>query len=152
MPFKICKMIELESGHLLSKNLDTCQFPHGHTRKVELVFTADTLDAQDMVFDFKAVKEMMGDFLQQFDHSLSMNSDDPMYETFKKVYGERIIPFPGQDPTSENMARLIYLRTRDALEKYIARGMGIDRPIRACVRLDYIRVWETSSSWAEYSE
>lgn len=152
MAFRICKMIELESGHLLSKNIDTCQFPHGHTRKVELVFTAEELDEQDMVFDFKAVKEMMGDFLTQFDHSLSMNSDDPMFATFKKTYGDRIIAFPSQDPTSENMARLIYQHTKNALEAHIAKGMDIPRPIRPCVKLDYIRVWETSSSWAEYSE
>ncbi len=34
-----------------------------------MVFRADMLDANDMVVDFKAVKQMMGDFLQQFDHS-----------------------------------------------------------------------------------
>lgn len=149
--FRICKMIELESGHLLSKNLDKCQFPHGHTRTVELVFKARELDASDMVFDFKAVKEMMGDFLEKFDHSLSMNSDDPMYEHFKSVYGERIIAFAHQDPTSENMARLIFEETSKALAAYKALGMDIDRPIRECVTLDYVKVWETSSSWAKYS-
>lgn len=145
-------MIELESGHLLSKNLDTCKFPHGHTRKVELVFTADTLDELDMVFDFKAVKEMMGDFLEQFDHSISMNSDDPMFTLFKKTYGDRVIAFPSQDPTSENMARLIYKHTKQALENHIAQGEKAPHPIRSCVRLDYVKVWETSTSWAEYGE
>lgn len=152
MPFKICKMIELESGHLLSKNLDTCQFPHGHTRKVELVFSADTLDEVDMVFDFKAVKEMMGAFLDQFDHSISMNSDDPMFPLFKKAYGERVIAFPSQDPTSENMARLIFTHTKKALKAYIAKGKNAAHPIRDCVKLAYVKVWETSTSWAEYCE
>lgn len=152
MAFKICKMIELESGHLLSKNLDKCQFPHGHTRNVELVFAADSLDESDMVFDFKAVKEMMGDFLEQFDHSLSMNSSDPMFTQLKAAYGDRIIAFPNEDPTSENMAKLIFIHTKKALESYIARGMNIERPIRACVTLHHVRIWETSSSWAEYSE
>ena len=36
--YRICKCIELESGHLLSKHPGNCQFPHGHTRSVELVF------------------------------------------------------------------------------------------------------------------
>ncbi|RFC52406.1 MAG: 6-pyruvoyl tetrahydropterin synthase [Verrucomicrobia bacterium] len=35
MPFRICKTIEIENGHMLSKHSDKCQFPHGHTRKVE---------------------------------------------------------------------------------------------------------------------
>lgn len=56
-----------------------CKFPHGHTRSVEMVFRAETLDANDMVLDFKAVKQMMGDFLQQFDHSLCVNTEDPNY-------------------------------------------------------------------------
>ena len=42
--FRICKTIELESGHLLSKHPGSCAFPHGHTRSVELVFAAETLD------------------------------------------------------------------------------------------------------------
>ncbi|MEG1258940.1 MAG: 6-carboxytetrahydropterin synthase, partial [Akkermansia sp.] len=73
MPYRICKSIELESGHLLSKHPGNCKFPHGHTRAVEIIFTADSLDDNDMVMDFKVVKEMLGEFLEQFDHSLCMN-------------------------------------------------------------------------------
>lgn len=107
MAYRICKSIELESGHLLSKHPGNCKFPHGHTRSVEMVFRADTLDANDMVVDFKAIKQMMGDFLQQFDHSLCVNTDDPNYAAFVAAYGERIIPFDREDPTSEVMARTI---------------------------------------------
>lgn len=108
MAYRICKSIELESGHLLSKHPGNCKFPHGHTRSVEMVFRADTLDANDMVVDFKAIKQMMGDFLQQFDHSLCVNTDDPNYAAFVAAYGERIIPFDREDPTSEVMARTIF--------------------------------------------
>ena len=45
--YRICKTIELESGHLLSKHPGSCQFPHGHTRSVELVFAAETLDENE---------------------------------------------------------------------------------------------------------
>lgn len=55
MVYRICKSIELESGHLLSKHPGNCKFPHGHTRSVEMVFRAETLDANDMVLDFKAI-------------------------------------------------------------------------------------------------
>ena len=36
MVYRICKSIELESGHLLSKHPGNCKFPHGHTRSVEM--------------------------------------------------------------------------------------------------------------------
>ena len=41
---------------MLSKHPDKCRFPHGHTRKVECVLVADTLDENEMVCDFKVVK------------------------------------------------------------------------------------------------
>lgn len=148
--FRICKTIELESGHLLSKHPGSCQFPHGHTRSVELVFAAEELDENDMVMDFKAIKEMLGEFLEQFDHALCMNTEDAHYETFRSVYGERIIPFERRDPTSEVMAAVVYRHAKEALARAVSGGIGY--PVRGCVRLERVRVWETSSSWAEYSE
>ena len=44
MPFRVCKSFEIENGHMLSKHPDKCRFPHGHTRKVDCVLVADTLD------------------------------------------------------------------------------------------------------------
>ena len=148
--YRICKCIELESGHLLSKHPGNCQFPHGHTRSVELVFAAETLDSHEMVVDFKAVNEMMGAFLQQFDHALCMNTDDPNYAQFRAVYGERIIPFDHADPTSECMAKTVFDHAQAALAT-AKLGKGT-YPVRDCVRLERVRVWETSSSWAEYGE
>lgn len=146
--FRICKCIELESGHLLSKHKGNCRYPHGHTRRVELVFSAPTLDANDMVLDFKLIKEMLGEFIDQFDHSLCMNRDDPNFAAFQAAYGDRIIPFEHEDPTSEAIARTIYLKTAEALADAIEGKFSF--PVRPCVRLDKVRVWETSSSWAEY--
>lgn len=148
--FRICKTIELESGHLLSKHPGSCQFPHGHTRSVEMVFAAESLDENDMVVDFKAIKEMMEPFLEQFDHSLCMNTQDSHYELFRAVYGDRIIPFEKVDPTSESMAHAVFRYAKQALER--ASVGGFRYPVRVCVRLERVRVWETSSSWAEYSE
>ena len=58
MSFRICKAFEIESGHMLSKHPDKCAFPHGHTRRVEFVLDADELDKNEMVCDFKIVKEL----------------------------------------------------------------------------------------------
>lgn len=146
--YRICKCIELESGHLLSKHPGNCQFPHGHTRSVELVFAAETLDDHEMVMDFKAIGDMLGDFLDKFDHALCMNSADPNFETFRTIYGDRIIPFDHSDPTSEAMARVVFMHAQEALER--AQKGECRYPVRACVKLERVRVWETSSSWAEY--
>jgi 6-pyruvoyltetrahydropterin/6-carboxytetrahydropterin synthase len=149
MAYRICKMIEVENGHLLSKHPDKCRFPHGHTRKVELVFEADTLDEREMIFDFKLIGRMIGDFLEAYDHALCMNTEDPQFEFFKKTYGDRIIGFEGEDPTTEVMARTIFNHTTTALKKFVT-DPDPEYPVRAEVRLYKIRVWETTSSWAEY--
>ena len=77
---------------MLTHHPDKCRFPHGHSRKVEMVIEADELDAGGMVCDFKIVRDAVGDYLESFDHALCVNTRDPMFETLKAAYGDRIIP------------------------------------------------------------
>ncbi len=149
MPYRICKSLEIENGHMLSKHPDKCQFPHGHSRKVEFVIEADTLDSNEMVCDFKLIKELIGHWLESYDHALCMNTADPAYADFKARFGDRIIGFENQDPTTELMAKTIFDFTAAAL-KNASMQNGTTYPLRENVRLVRVRVWETSSSWAEY--
>ena len=149
MPYRICKTIEIENGHLLTKHPDKCRFPHGHTRKVEFVLEADELDENQLVCDFKIIRDVVGDWLDEFDHALCMNTADPAYEDFKARYGERVIGFDNQDPTTELLARTIFDHAQAALAAYATRS-DLRYPLAATVRLVRLRVWETSSSWAEY--
>lgn len=151
MAFRVCKSFEVESGHLLSKHPDKCRYPHGHTRKVECVLSAETLDANEMVCDFKLVKMLIGAFVEQFDHSLCVNTQDPQYAFLKSAYGERVIGFEAQDPTTEVLAKTIFDHLRLQLSGY-SNGIQDAYPMRRCVKLERVRVWETSSSWAEYWE
>ncbi|MHA3772059.1 6-pyruvoyl trahydropterin synthase family protein [Verrucomicrobiota bacterium sgz303538] len=151
MPYRICKSFEVESGHMLAKHPEKCRFPHGHTRKVEFVLEADTLDANDMVCDFKLVKELVGAFLDTYDHALCMNTDDPKYADMKAAYSERVIGFDKTDPTTEVMAETIFRYCQEQLAARVATQQE-RYPIRTSVRLVTVRVWETSSSWAEYFE
>jgi 6-pyruvoyltetrahydropterin/6-carboxytetrahydropterin synthase len=149
MPYRICKSLEVENGHMLTKHPDKCRFPHGHTRKVEFVIEAEELDENQMVCDFKIVKDAVGEWLDTFDHALCMNTADPAYADFKSRYGERVIGFENQDPTTELMARTIFDHADTALTDY-ARRSDTRYRLAASVRLVRVRVWETTSSWAEY--
>lgn len=150
MPYRICRIFEIENGHMLSKHPDKCRFPHGHTRKVECVLEADDLDEREMVCDFKVLKRILEDYLARFDHALCMNTEDPAYGEMKERYGERVIGFASEDPTTEILAREIFRHLRDAMAGY-ATGDESDYPLRDGVRLLSVKVWETSGSWAEYS-
>lgn len=149
MPYRICKQIVVESGHMLAKHPDKCQFPHGHTRRVEFVLEADDLDANDMVCDFKVITSTVNELLQSFDHSMCMNTDDPKYAEFKAAYGDRIIGFDHTDPTTEVIAKTIFDAARARLLLY-AQQPDVPFPLRETVRLLRVRVWETETSWAEY--
>ncbi len=148
MPYRICKTIRIESGHMLSKHTGKCKYPHGHSRQVEIVLEADTLDAQDMVCDFKAVTTALGDFLAVFDHAMCVNTDDPMYEELKRQYGDRVLGFDGVDPTTEVVAKFIYDKVAGALSQCADSSSG--HVIQSSVRLVKVRVWETNATWAEF--
>jgi 6-pyruvoyltetrahydropterin/6-carboxytetrahydropterin synthase len=149
MPYRICKTIDIENGHMLSKHPDSCRFPHGHTRRVEFVLEADELDDHEMVCDFKIIKDAVGAYLETLDHALCVNTDDPAFGELRARYGERIVAFEKQDPTTEVLARRIYEVTADRLAAYAA-GPEPRYPLRPGVRLRRVRVWETATSWAEY--
>lgn len=151
MAYRICKTFEIEAGHMLSKHPDICKFPHGHSRKVEFVLEAEHLDRNEMVADFKVLKEAMCEFLHAWDHALCVNTQDPQHDLLKKAYGERIISFANADPTTEVMARRVYEELKTNLAAY-SQNSSAKYPLRRSVRIVKVRVWETSSSWAEFFE
>jgi len=69
---------------MLSKHPDLCKFPHGHSRKVEFVLESDDLDGNEMVCDFKSLKEAMSAFLKAWDHALCVNTQDAQHDTLKR--------------------------------------------------------------------
>lgn len=141
MPFRIAKRFVVETGHLLSKHPGACRFPHGHSRTIEIVVTAERLDAHDMVCDFKTLKHAAADIVARYDHAFAINTTDPQFAALRATYGERVIGFEAADPTSELLAREIFRAVREKLATLLPE-----------VSLERIRVTETETSWAEYWE
>ncbi|MBN1342594.1 MAG: 6-carboxytetrahydropterin synthase [Phycisphaerae bacterium] len=149
--FRVCKTFDIESGHMISKHPSRCRYPHGHTRKIELVLASDDLNGMDMVVDFKWVKLAVGELLDRLDHALCVNSEDPLIEDVRKV-SKRIIEFDGIDPTTEAMARYLYdhLDAKIRAAETLSNAEG-SYSINPRVRLERVRVWETMTTWAEYT-
>ena len=153
--YRIAKAFEVENGHMLSKHAERCRFPHGHTRRVEVVLEARTLTASDMVVDFKALKAVANDFIDQFDHAMCVNAADPLYDDLVAKFGGpggRIITYEGADPTSEVMARQIFDHLRARLEvpgQIVNAETGAAYEIPSGLRVRRLRLWETTSAWAE---
>ncbi len=149
--YRICKSFTIESGHMLSKHAGRCRHPHGHSRRVELVLSAPTLDANDMVCDFKWIKLAVRDYLDQFDHAMCVNAADPLLD---RIAGEgaRVVVFEEGDPTTELLAKRIF----EHLDRCIREGRtfstdaGEVYKIRNEVSVERVRVGETPTTWAEY--
>lgn len=150
MPYRIARIFEIENGHMLSRHPDKCRFPHGHSRRVEIVVAAEDLDENGMVCDFKALREALDDFLRRYDHALCMNTRDPMFPVLREAFGERVIGFEATEPTTEVLAKHFFEEMERLLGNYQAQE-GKRYPIQPQVRLERVRVWETSSTWAEYT-
>lgn len=152
MPYRVCKSFEIESGHMLSKHPGLCRFPHGHSRRVDVVLAAEALDSQDMVCDFKTLKLALAPFLARFDHAMLVNSADPMAAALAPVK-ERVIALEGVDPTTEVLAERIYrfLETELRAGRTYRDEQGLEYRFGRGVRIERVRVTETSSSWAEFA-
>ncbi|MBM4313698.1 MAG: 6-carboxytetrahydropterin synthase [Deltaproteobacteria bacterium] len=149
MPYRICKAIEIESGHMLSKHHENCKYPHGHSRRIELILESDALDANDMVCDFSVLEIALKEFFDSLDHAMCINTADPMYKAFKKTCGDRVIAFKDTDPTTEVIAKMIFDKVQESLDDY-ADKKDQPYPLARGVRFVRARVWETSTAWAEY--
>lgn len=151
MVYRVCKVFEVESGHMLMKHPGRCRFPHGHSRRVEVVLSAPKLDQNDMVCDFKALKLAVASCIEEFDHALAVNSLDPIRDRLGAL-AERVVVFEGEDPTTEVMARFIYEYVQRQVDtgKVFADPEGGTYRLPAGLCVERVRVGETSSTWAEY--
>ncbi|HBM16484.1 MAG TPA: 6-pyruvoyl tetrahydropterin synthase [Lentisphaeria bacterium] len=151
--YRICKIMWIETGHFLSssKNSSNCRMPHGHSRKVEIVLASKKLDENSMVCDFQIIKSAFGEFIDSFDHAMLINKNSKHYSYFKENF-ERVIPFD-TDPTSEIISEYFFKHIESQLirEKVYTNKDGVTYAIGDYVFLERVRVWETSSCWAEYS-
>ncbi len=152
MPYRVCKSFEIESGHMLSKHPGLCRYPHGHSRRVDVVLASNALDAQDMVCDFKTLKLALGPFLARFDHAMLINSRDPLAAALAPVR-DRVIALENTDPTTEVLAEKIYRFIEGELgaRKAYRDEQGLEYRFGPGVRIERVRVTETSSSWAEFA-
>jgi 6-pyruvoyltetrahydropterin/6-carboxytetrahydropterin synthase len=149
--FRIAKTFEVEYGHRLSKHPEKCRFPHGHSLRIEVVVRGRELDGNDMVCDYKALKMLVVDVVERLDHAMALNSADPQLPGLAAI-GDRVLLFDDADPTTEVVARWLYLQIAERLaaDDTVRTPSGATYEIPKGLALERVRVWETSSSWGEY--
>ena len=118
---EVTKEFEFESCHHLLEYKGNCKNPHGHSYKLQ-VTVKGVLDTIGMVLDFKELKSIVkACVITPLDHK-DLNEE---------------LDF---NTTAENMVKWIY----DVLDEQV-KIYTKDR-----VRVEKVRLWETSSSHATY--
>jgi 6-pyruvoyltetrahydropterin/6-carboxytetrahydropterin synthase len=122
--FVVSVQAHYDSAHFLRNYKGKCEKLHGHRYVVELALTAEHLNQAGIAYDFVDVKKHLRALADHLDHE-NLNEIPPFTET---------------EPSAENQARYFYQEMRRRLPD----GM------RDAVL--YVRVWETPTQWATYSE
>ncbi|MCX2962016.1 6-carboxytetrahydropterin synthase QueD [Rodentibacter caecimuris] len=140
--FKISKEFSFDMAHLLDNHDGKCQNLHGHTYKLQVEITGDLHEngaKKSMVMDFSDLKNTVKKaILDPMDHAFIYDQTSEreskiavlLQELNSKTFA---VPFR---TTAEEMARFIFNRL-----KYDEK-----------LAVSAIRLWETPTSFCEYSE
>jgi 6-pyruvoyltetrahydropterin/6-carboxytetrahydropterin synthase len=132
--YSVTKRIDFCYGHRLLDYDGVCKHPHGHNAVAEIEVRTGELDNRNMVCDFSDIKRVVKGWVDSaLDHKMILRHDDPLVEPLQRL-GEPVFILDS-NPTVERIARLIF---------DFAKREGF-----AVVR---VKVWETPTSFAEYSE
>ena len=140
MKIRVTKIFEFEAAHSLDCHDGKCKNIHGHSYKLHVAVIGEPIrakgDAKDgMVIDFSDIKEIVkSQVVKPFDHALILEKDSP-YLSPELKQRQKLILYDLQ-PTAENMLIDMVARIRSKMPKDVA--------------LHHIKLYETSSSFAEW--
>ena len=109
---------QFDSAHNLRHYNGPCEALHGHTYRVQISYAAKSLDDMGILVDFKRMKSALGEVTSYLDHH----------------YLNELPEFQQQNPTAENLARVIYDKVQDIIPGGVTKTT----------------VWETPTSSACY--
>jgi 6-pyruvoyltetrahydropterin/6-carboxytetrahydropterin synthase len=119
--YEVSVRLSFSAAHRLCDYPGDCERLHGHNWRVVVVVRARELDELGMVCDFRLVKRLARELVEEFDHTLI--NDHPA--------------FTKEDPSSERLARYFFERLQSALDA-------------GNHWLHAVEMWETENSAARY--
>jgi 6-pyruvoyltetrahydropterin/6-carboxytetrahydropterin synthase len=137
----ITKKFKVPIGHRLSKHLGLCNNLHGHNLIICVELMGDKLNDNDMIIDFSDLKKIVNTFLDDFDHSCLLNSNDITELTHCVSNNRKYLSFDNVDPTAEILSKYLNLK----IDNFLHREYGEDD--FCCFS---VTVWENEDSSAKY--
>lgn len=147
--FTIRKQFKFEMAHQLKDSYSAAchENLHGHSYVLELYFSSENVIKNGMVVDFGEVKDVIGDYVNSWDHSLTM----PVF--FDKEYLDILgrytkkMRITSYNPTAENMAKAMFNEITKMINEYQEKTYR-----KVEWTLSKVRLHETTTGWAEYTE
>lgn len=145
----ITRSTNLSCGHRVMNEAMLCYNLHGHEYITELTFSYNTPEDIGYAIDFKEIKRVFIQFLQDYmDHGEILNPKDTLVIDVVNKLGTRLwlMSLNGEgnycNPTVENIAKEIWL-AMDVLSKelYGDSGTGLD--------IYRVKVYETPNCYTE---
>lgn len=112
------------SAHYLKNYQGACEKLHGHNWKVELVVEGENLNETEILIDFKELKKILKEVLEELDHRLL--NEHPHFQN--------------KNPSSENISKFIFERVKDKIKAFPE------------VKVKEVTVFETEKASATYLE
>lgn len=134
----VSKRWEFSAGHRLMRHGGKCRHLHGHNYAVEVNVAGPVSIEDGMVVDFYDLSQIVAPLVDALDHAMILEEGDPVLGAYAEdgpCEGQRLVILPFA-PTAENLA--------------VFFGSEIGAQLPEGVRVDSIRVWETSKCFAEY--
>lgn len=111
--YRVTRQIEFCYGHRLLDYAGKCRHLHGHNGLAVVTLEGPKLDARGMLVDFGDIKRTLQRWIDdELDHNMILHRDDPLLPLLRER-GERVFVME-ENPTAENIARLIYEQGRSA--------------------------------------
>lgn len=120
--YKLKIITGFDAAHQLRGYKGKCENIHGHHWKVEVEIVSESLNELGFVVDFKELKKITEEIVSSLDHA----------------FINTIPPFDEINPSSENIARWIYMSLKNRFNKD--------------VKLYSVTVWESEHAGATYFE
>ena len=119
--YEVSTEAEFSAAHFLRNYGGKCEKLHGHNWRVRIVISSPGLDMKGLAMDFTKLKDIADRLIERFDH-VNLNE---------------LPEFKEENPTTENIARVIF----EGLESMVTEEL---------VRVKEVRVGESDGNWASF--
>ena len=124
--YRVSRQIDFCYGHRLLNYDGKCKHLHGHNGRAVITIASDQLDDRGMVLDFTDIKNTVSTWIDEnLDHRMILNRQDPAVSILEQL-GEPMYLID-DNPTAENIAKLIFESTRKKVSKMSIPRVGWSR-------------------------